>query len=72
MKILFRKNKKEKKFFMILIFKKKWLIKKQIENLEEKIKELENKLIKKESDYNRLSVNYANYLIEKKYRNESN
>ena len=50
-------------------------LQKQIENLEEKKKELENKLIKKESDYNRLSVNYvnyANYLIEKKYRNESN
>ena len=63
---------KNKKSFLWFWYSKKWLIKKQIENLEEKKKELENKLIKKESDYNRLSVNYANYLIEKKYRNESN
>ena len=41
-------------------------LQKQIENLEEKKKELENKLIKKESDYNRLSVNYAKLFNRKK------
>ena len=41
-------------------------LQKQIENLEEKKKELENKLLKKESDYNRLSVNYAKLFNRKK------
>ena len=41
-------------------------LQRQIENLEEKKKELENKLLKKESDYNRLSVNYAKLFNRKK------
>ena len=41
-------------------------LQRQIEHLEEKKKELENKLLKKESDYNRLSVNYAKLFNRKK------
>ena len=46
-------------------------LQKQIEKLEEKKKELETKLIKKENDYNRLSINYAK-LFNKKKNDEKN
>ena len=46
-------------------------LQRKIENLEEKKKELEKKLIKKESDYNRLSVNYAK-LFNRKKNDEKN
>ena len=41
-------------------------LQKQIDTLEEKKKDLEEKLLKKESDYNRLSVNYAKLFNRKK------
>ena len=44
-------------------------LQKQIENLEEKKKDLEDKLLKKESDYNRLSMNYAKLFNRKKNDN---
>ncbi len=41
-------------------------LQKQIENLEEKKKDFEDKLLKKESDYNRLSMNYVKLFNRKK------
>ena len=41
-------------------------LQKQIEKLEEKKKELETKLVKKENDYYRLSMNYAKLISRKK------